>query len=165
MVENENENLVQESMDAKTYLDKLNEIKKNSVSLEDFNKLKDERDQLLDASINNFQLEAPDSKEDAEQVDIDALRKELYKDDFSGSDLEYITKTLKLRQALLDEGKPDPFLGKLKDGLATAEDIEKAQRVANGFQHCVDYSQGDNNLFLAELQRITIDEGLPFRRK
>ena len=58
---------------------------------------------------------------------------------------------------MIAEGKPDPFLPIGKQIMPTNEDIEAANRVAEVFQSCVDYAEGDSAVFTNELQRRTID--------
>ena len=64
---------------------------------------------------------------------------------------------MKLREALLEKGEKDPFLPYGKNIIPTDEDIATADRVARVLQECVDYADGDSDIFTNELQRITVD--------
>ena len=86
---------------------------------------------------------------------IEELRAAYLKED--QSNLEYITNTLKLREAIIAEGKPDPFLPIGEQIMPTDDDIKTAEKVANVLQECVDYAEGDSAVFTNELQRRLVD--------
>ena len=134
------------------YLAAINELKQNSVNREDYNKLKAENKKLLDSIVNG--TDAGLSKPE-ERKSIEELRAAYLKED--QSNLEYITNALKLREALMAEGKPDPFLPIGEQILPTDEDIATANKVAAVLQECVDYAEGDSNVFTNELQRRLVD--------
>lgn len=136
------------------YIAQIEELRANSVSRDDYNKLKAEHNRAMNALINGGQI---DTKE-AEPVDKDALRKALYTQDCENlSNLEYWQKTLTLRQAIIDDGGQDPFLPFGQKIAPTAEDVEKANNVAKVVQECIDYAQGDSRIFTTELDRRTTD--------
>lgn len=140
------------------YIQAIQDLKANSVPREQYSKLKEENSKLLKSLINGETIEGVDTPS---APDISELRKSL----FGGeelSNLEYITKVLALRDATIEAGKPDPFLPWGEKISPTNEDIEAANRVAKVLKDCVDYADGDSNLFTNELQRVMIDAG---RRK
>jgi hypothetical protein len=141
------------------YIAAIEELKANSVKKELYQKLKDENARLLSTLVSGGQLETP-----VEKVDVNELRKELYGGGQAMSNLDYWTKTMKLREALMEEGKQDPFAPQGKNIAATDEDLAAAERVAQGIQHCIDVAEGDNLVFTNELQRIMIDTA-PIRRR
>mgnify|MGYP001624645333 FL=1 len=98
-----------------------------------------------------------------EPVNIDELRDKLFNKE--STNLEYISNALKLREELMKQGKPDPFLPAGKNIIPTEEDIKTADRVAKVLQECVDYADGDSNVFTNELQRVTVDSVLPKTRR
>jgi hypothetical protein len=57
----------------------------------------------------------------------------------------------------MDKGEPDPFLPVSSRYAPTIEDITKANKVAEAFQSCVDYADGNSEIFTQELMRITND--------
>ena len=139
-------------------IEALNTLKQNTVSKEDYLKLQNEYSKAVDlvmngVTVNNEPVSTP-------SVDIQALREELFQEESGLTNLEFTKKTLELRQALLDAGQPDCFIPVGKQISPTNEDIEAANRVAEIFQHCVDYADGDSEVFTNELQRLTIDTGL-----
>lgn len=134
------------------YVQAINDLKANSVPKDQYAKLKDENARLLKSIINGEEVDIPVT----EEVNIDEIRKELFTTDNSMSSLEYITKALKLRSALIEKGEPDPFLPVGKNITPTNEDIESANRVAEIFADCVEYANGDPAVFANELMRRTV---------
>ena len=99
-------------------------------------------------------LEGNETKTE-EPVDIQALREELYSENGKTrlSNLEYVSKTLKLRKALMDRGQRDPFTGfGTKYQGNPEQEAAQAQRVADCLQTCVDESNGDPLVFNAKFQ-------------
>lgn len=133
------------------YLAAINELKQNSVNREDYNKLKAENKKLLDSIVNGTPVEV----QSPQRKSIEELRAAYLKED--QTNLEYISNALKLREALISEGKPDPFLPVGEQILPTDEDVAAANKVASVLQECVDYAEGDSAVFTNELQRRLID--------
>ena len=133
------------------YLAAINELKQNSVNREDYNKLKAENKKLLDSIVNNVPVEV----QSPQRKSIEELRAAYLKED--QTNLEYISNALKLRDALISEGKPDPFLPIGEQILPTDEDVAAANKVASVLQECVDYAEGDSAVFTNELQRRLVD--------
>lgn len=134
------------------YLAAIKELKQNSVDRSEYDKLKAENKKLLDSIVNGTEIAQQPTEE---KKSVEELRKEYLKED--QSNLDFISNTLKLREALMAEGKPDPFLPVGEQILPTDEDVEKAQHVADVLQECVDYAEGDSNVFTNELQRRLVD--------
>ena len=156
----ENENTVVETPEV-DYIKAIEDLKASTVSKDLYDKLRIENKRLIDTVVSGGTIEvAPESKPDAGQ-----LRKELYSNsDQAMSNLDYWTKTMKLREAIMAEGKPDPFAPQGKNIVATDSDRASAQRVADGIQHCINIADGDNLVFTNELQRIMADTA-PIRRR
>ena len=132
----------------------INELKQNSVSKEDYNKVVAEKNKYLKALIDGNQVAEVQNKE---PVDIDGLRRELFSGEKDLTNLEYAKKALELRNALIERDGVDIFVGRGSKLTPTDEDYEAAQRVADGFQQCIDVAQGDSEIFTRELMRITED--------
>ena len=137
------------------YLAAINELKANSVDRQKYEELKAENKKLLDSIVNGTEVALPRD----EKKSIEELRANYLKED--QSNLDYISNALKLREALMAEGKPDPFLPLGEQILPTDEDVATANKVANVLQECVDYADGDSNVFTNELQRRLIDVKIP----
>lgn len=133
------------------YLAAINELKQNSVDRSKYEELRAENKKLLDSIVNGTEVAMPAE----EKKSVEELRANYLKED--QSNLEYISNALKLREALMAEGKPDPFLPIGEQILPTDEDVAKAQHVAEVLQECVDYAEGDSNVFTNELQRRLVD--------
>ena len=146
--------------DTNNYIEAIKEMKANSVDKAAYDKLKEENKQLLDALINGGQVTQELQKE---PVDIDSLRKRLFGGDAELSNLDYMKTALELREALLDQGSPDPFLPYGQNIAPTDEDIRTADRVAEAIKSCIDYADGDSEIFTNELQRIMVDTS-PIKR-
>lgn len=140
--------------DTNNYIEAIKEMKANSVDKAAYDKLKEENKQLLDALINGGQVTQELQKE---PVDIDSLRKRLFGGEAELSNLDYMKTALELREALLDQGSPDPFLPYGQNIAPTDEDIRTADRVAEAIKSCIDYADGDSEIFTNELQRIMVD--------
>lgn len=166
-MENDNEikdeALNQETDTTADLINAMEQLKKNSVSKEDYNKLRKENKMLLDNIVNNVP-QAEEVKVD-EPVDIQKLRNDLFGSENQDiTNLDYITKVMKLRNALLEKGERDPFLPFGKNILPTDDDIKTANRVAEVYQSCIDVADGDPDIFTQELQRVTIDV-VPTKRR
>ena len=148
-------------VDNTDYLAAIKELKENSVDRSKYDSLRAENKRMLDMIVNGQQVETSAPKK---EVDVQALRKELFNND-NQTNLQYVENALALRNALIESGEPDPFLPNGKKIVATNEDIECADRVAKVLQECVDYADGDSDVFTNELMRRTVDTGMPNRRK
>ena len=146
------------------YLAAIKELKQNSVDRSEYDKLRAENKKLIDAVVNgqSGQEEPVFTKHSKEQ--IDDLRNELFNSPRELNNLEYITKALELREALIENGKPDPFLPVGKQISPTRDDLEGAEKVAQVYKECIDYAEGDSEVFTNELMRRTRDVKLPPRK-
>lgn len=165
MLENEQgqvENTVQTQNGNETdYLKAMQELKENTVPKEDYVKLKEENKRLINAFANGEDNPLGNKQKDA--PNIDALRAALTKED--QTNLEFCQNALNLRNALIEQGKEDPFLPKGHLIKPTEEDREKAQNVADVFQDCIDYAQGDSEAFTNELMRRTEKDDIRLTRR
>ena len=136
----------------KNYIDVINKMKENMVLKSDYDAAIAENKKLAEQLITSPNLQ----EQPKEKVDIKKLQ-----DQFSAStqmtNLEFVSSALKLRKALIEDGKPDPFLPVGRRISPTEDDIRKANKVAEAFEYCVDAAQGDPAIFNMELMRITRD--------
>ena len=91
------------------YLAAIKELKQNSVDRSEYDKLRAENKKLIDAVVNGQpgQEEPVFTKHSKEQ--IDDLRNDLFNSPKELNNLEYVTKAMELREALMENGEPDPF--------------------------------------------------------
>ena len=143
------------------YLAAIKELKQKSVDRSEYDKLRAENKKLIDAVVNGQpgQEEPVVSKHSKEQ--IDELRNDLFNSPKELNNLEYITKAMELREALIENGEPDPFLPVGKQISPTRDDIEGAEKVAQVYRECIEYAEGDSEVFTNELMRRTRDVKLP----
>ena len=143
------------------YLAAIKELKEKSVDRSEYDKLRAENKKLIDAVVNGQpgQEEPAVSKHSKEQ--IDDLRNDLFNSPRELNNLEYVTKAMELREALIENGEPDPFLPVGKQISPTRDDLEGAEKVAQVYKECIEYAEGDSEVFNNELMRRTRDVKLP----
>ena len=147
--------------DASDYIDAIKKLKENSVDKDLYDKKEAENKKLIQALVDGEQLEKtgePQAKSASE------LRKELFGND-NLSNLEYVSKALDLRKAVQEEDGYDIFLPYGEKIAPTPDDVEAANRVADAFQKCIEYADGDSDIFTQELQRITVDTAPMMKRR
>ena len=57
----------------------------------------------------------------------------------------------------MENGQPDPFIPVGKQISPSREDIEIAEKVAQVYKECIEYANGDSEVFTNELMRRTRD--------
>lgn len=144
------------------YIAMIQQLKANSVPKDKHQKVLDENKRLVETLINGGQL-APQTE--SAKVDVAALRKELFTIDCNLNPLEFWDKALTLRDTLIEKEGYDMFVPSGTKVVATEEDIEVADRVSKVVKECIDYAEGDADVFRNELMRRTIDTPIPRRRK
>ena len=82
------------------------ELKKTTVPKSQYDDLKKQNKDLMECIVDGTMPEGYDPN--AKPVDIDEIRKNLFGKECSN--LEYAKNALALRDALIKQGKPDPFL-------------------------------------------------------
>lgn len=132
----------------------LSDLKANSVSKEDYEKLQKENRDLIDQVINGGGASDSGQGTPTQEVDIEQLRTELYGPKGQQlSNLQVVEKTLQLRKAVIAKDGIDPFLPMGANIKPTDLDKERAQAVADILEECVKEADGDSGVFTAELQR------------
>lgn len=133
------------------YLETIKTLKQNTVSKEDYNKILDENKKLLktviDGQPGDFEQPTPKHRP------IQEIRDELFNKE--NNNLRFAELSLELRDAVIEEGGEDPFIPIGEKIQPTQEDREKASKVATVFKECIEYADGDSQLFTQELQRRT----------
>ena len=157
-IEEQNSNVADNTPD---YLAEIERLKSNTVDKTQYEKLLEDNKKLIQTiARNDERAKANEAAKNNEQpIDINKLREKMFNPNNTLNNLDYIQSALQLRKGLMDKGEPDPFLPIGNKITPTAEDVETAERVAKAFQSCVDYADGDPELFTQELQRITRDTG------
>ena len=162
--EEENVNVAVVEDNTNDYIDQIKRLKESSVSKDDYNKLKADNKKLIDALANGTNIESKVEPKISAVENINNLRKKLFIKENNLSNLEYCDTALKLRDALIENGERDPFLPFGHEVVATDSDYESANRVANVMRECIDYADGDSDIFTNELQRRTVDVVIPKKK-
>ena len=160
--EEENVNVVVED-NTKDYISEIQRLKETSVSRDDYDKLKADNKKLIEALANGTQMDVVEPKTSAVEK-INECRNKLFAKENNLNNLEYCKTAVELREALIENGDRDPFLPYGHNVLATESDIESANRVATILKECIDYAEGDSNIFTNELQRRTVDVVIPKKK-
>ena len=140
----------------KNYLEVIKKMKENMVLKSDYDEAINENRKLAEQLMR---IPSPTEEAAAKakpKVDVNKL-KEKFSAATQMTNLEFVDTALQLRDALIEDGKPDPFLPVGRRISPTEDDIKKASKVAEAFQYCVDAAQGDPAIFNMELMRITRD--------
>lgn len=135
------------------YIEKIKELKNSTVKKEDYLKLKEENRKLLESLITAEPAKEQNQNE-AQKIDVNSLREKLFGNSRKNlNNLDFVKTALDLRNAMIENGELDPFVpcgSKIKP---TDEDFLKAQKVADVLQECVDYAEGNQQIFTDELKR------------
>lgn len=140
------------------YISEIQNLRANSVPRDDYNRLREENKRLISSLAKGETIDKP-----APKPDINELRKRVF-DNEHQSNLEYWGNALELRDAVIDSGAPDPFLPQGHKVVPTTEDFECANRVAAVAKECIDYADGDSQLFTNEFMRRAVEVVLTNRR-
>lgn len=156
---NETNTTIQEVDETQKYIDTITQLKANSVSRSDYDRVRDENKKLLEAMVNG-KIDETASTEATAKPTIQELRNKAYgKGSENLSDLEYVTTVLDLRDALLEEEGIDHMIPAGKKYSPDLNDQHCAQKAYEALRHCVDVADGDNEVFIQEVTRITVDNG------
>ena len=153
----EEENVVNVEDNTNDYIDQIKKLKETSVSRDDYDKLRADNKKLIDALANGTQIEGVVEPKVSAVDKINECRKKLFSKGNDLNNLEYCKTAVELRDALIENGERDPFLPFGHNVLATDSDYESSNRVANVMKECIDYADGNDDIFTNELQRRTVD--------
>lgn len=146
------------------YIKALQDLKQNTVSKEEYAKLKDENKKLVDALVSGQQIDLPQE----EVIDKEALRKELYSEECNLTNRDYWEKTMKLRKAIIDDGEPDPFLPNGINISPSQLDFDSANQLADWVNYCLQETKDNpdvfTSLFLSKFKDLTLPPLTKFKR-
>ena len=162
--ENENENVVTVEDNTSDYIEQIKKLKESSVSKDDYEKLRADNKKLINALASGTQVEDAVGSKVSTADKINELRTKLFGKGSNLNNLEYCDTALQLREALIENGNRDPFLPFGHNVIATESDIESAERVATVMKECIDYADGDSDVFTNELQRRSVDVVIPKKK-
>lgn len=139
-------------MTANEYINQINDLKEKTVSREEYERIKNDNRELAKALINGTGANIPGITKPEKKPDLDDLRKKLFTKK-SKNDLEYFTNLLALRDGVMADGQPDPFLPINREFRATAQDEADAERIATQIKEAIEYADGDPAVFSNDLRR------------
>lgn len=139
-------------MTASEYISQINNLKENTVSREEYERIRNDNRELAKALINGTGANIPGITKPEKKPDLDDLRKKLFTKK-SKNDLEYFTNLLALRDGVMADGQPDPFLPINREFRATAQDEADAERIATQIKEAIEYADGDPAVFSNDLRR------------
>ena len=149
----EDQNIIQDPQvvepDNNQYISAIRDLKANSVSREQYERLKGENAALLQSLIDGNQITPVADEALKTSAEI---RKEIWCGEPIRSQTEYVSKLLELREAVLREGESDPFVFSGHMVQPTRESYETAQRTADVYRECLDIAQGNDLVFAKEIE-------------
>lgn len=157
-MDNENEKVVveeeqQENGTNEAYIKEIKDLKAKSVSKEDYDKLKTERDNLIKALVDGEEIEVEKNENENTNIneEISKLRASILTEDSDMSNLDYWANALSLRKKIIerDGEDADPFLPNSSQVDVTEADKQAVDRVVSVVEDCIEKANGDNAAFVA----------------
>lgn len=146
------------------YIEAINKLRQNSVSKDSYDKLLEENKNLLDSIVNGTAQASAEAENAEKKPTIEELRKALYYPEKSLNDLEYVTRSVALRDALLEETGEDCYVATSHLRTPTDEEYVRAQKCADVYKECIEEANGNNSKFIAALQSRIADVAIPSRK-
>lgn len=137
----ENTNL--DTISADAYISELTELKANSVSKQEYERIIAENAKLANALASGIRMEEP---EVVEPVNIKELRNKLLTTKYK-TDLEYFKDMKTLRDAIIEQEGVDPFVNKSAPDDSTEK--SRAERVASLIDYALEQADNDPIKFSA----------------
>ena len=152
MSENET-NVEQVNTPETNYLDVINELRKNTVSKADYERVMSDNRMLAEQlAYSTPSATAQEEEHIPTTEEVQNLRSHLF--NTSGiSNLDYIRTALDLRDAVMKQGERDPFLPTNNGYIDNDVDKARVEAMAKGLRQMVDYCGNDKKLFDSELKR------------
>ena len=146
--------------------EELKKLKLNSVPKEEYERLVTRNKQLSERYLDSLDEQNRTAQDEAPKPNVQEMRKELFGDDRKDmTNLEYMDKVVKFRDAAIAAGERDPFLptsGPDKDSL---EAHNTAEKVANGLKQMIKDANGSPDAFNALYQARVEDVNSPGSRR
>lgn len=139
-------------------LELLRKQKENSVSREDYDKLRADNKRLMENFLNG------DNQGQAKEEPKMRTAKEVYDEMYNGKEktnLRFIELACEYRDAYKKETGIDCFVGASHDITPTQEDYDMAENSYKVYKECIEKANGDPQRFTAELQLRMKDVNIP----
>lgn len=144
---NTNENENEMVNDNQQYIDAINEMRKNSISKDKYDKLLEENKQLINALKEGNQVELVNPDEN--KPSLQELAEKLCSENFEPTNAEGWKTALEFRKAMIDAGFRDPFLPNSRNYTYKEEDSARSQLISDTLEKMIDDSQGNPDMFNA----------------
>jgi hypothetical protein len=154
MTENEIMEPAAENID---YIAAINELKQNTVSKDQYNKVINENKQLLQTLMDGGQVEIA---EETNKPSLTELANKIAGAK-SMSNVEYIQTMCDYYDALVDAGYGDLAITVKHGGAYDEADKLAVERTINGLKEMLADADGDNNAFTALYQSVVRDVAVP----
>lgn len=136
------------------YIAKINELKQNSVSKSQYDKLKAENKQLLDSLCNGTSF----GQAQPQKVlrDYNEIGKELATADFLTAK-EFLALSEEFREAMIQQKGVDPWMYKGSSDHVeyTQEDYDNLEAIEMFVDHMHTFDDADKEHYVAEINRLT----------
>lgn len=142
------------------YIDEINNLKANSVSKQEYEKIMAENRNLLKSLVQGTQTSAEEEKK--EEASYKDLQQILQSED--SSNLDYLKASLEHRNKRLAETGVDEYLPLGHNIAPTDEDIAAAEQVAKFLGDLIESADGNSLVLTNEYQRL-VGDSAPIRRK
>lgn len=140
------------------YIDQINELKNNSVSKEQYNKILEENRNLLKSLVEGQPATSTEEEEPSRSME------EILKDFNSDtSNLDHIKYVMELHNKRLEQGIND-FVPTGHEIQPTDDDIRDAKQVEDFLNDLIKTADGNPDVFNNEYQRRVVDPILPRRK-
>ena len=126
-------------------LEEIKNLKNNSVSKEEYNKVIEKNKSLMKQIINGVGTR----QETDEPIDLQEVRKDIFERNDKLSNREFWKQVLTLRKERLEKEGVDVFCPRGNKTRYTREDIETANHLAETIQHIIEDSEENPALFTA----------------
>ena len=143
------------------YLAQIQELRKNTVSREQYEKMRDENKKLLEAIVNGSQVGTQEEERPAMRP-LEEICKDLL--DGNNSNLDYWKYSIEWRDACRATCGFDPWAVNGIKIEAEPEDPEIIERVYEGFKEMIEFADGDSAKFDREYDRHVRDVNYRPRR-
>lgn len=141
-------------------LKKYKELKDNSVSKEEYEKVVKEKKDIISQVLNG-----QNPNEEQDDRSIDDIKKDLFKENSNLSNREYVENALALRKKILAEGGRDPFLPYGEKISPDDNDYMVVDRVVKSLEECLEIADGDDDVFNVEFTRRLEEVDIPKPKK
>lgn len=155
LLNNQNENQPEEQNSNQHYIEAINNLKATTVSKTKYDKLVEENKNLVNSLVNGeyTAVNAPV----AEKKSIDDIMTEQAKCAKKNDVIGYMESALEFRDRILEETGEDVFMSRGANINPTQESYISAQKTADIYRECLDYANGNGQVFINELQRRMVD--------